>query len=227
MMFFIGISLISGGLAGMTVFFIQTMPLLISASGDLPTNAIILIFGMLFFCLALIVAGIIVTVKGYKKSHQRNVDAALENMKSIQENMSRCPVCGLNLATSCQKCPACKTDIVRNQVQNIVRKRSTFSIPFTEDFPITDGKIRSVLSANGYKEMDKNSEIVWKMGTGMMTAMHFIKIEYTENTVEVSGWIQSGMGDIGGKEMDLKGFMGIIPKKQVLKTIDKIKTAVK
>lgn len=227
MMFFIGISLIVGGLSGLTVFFIRTLPVLASGSGNLSSTVLLITFGMIFFCLACIVAGIILTVVGYKKSHQRNVNATLENMKSIQEQMSRCPVCGLNLAQSCLKCPACKTDIVRSQEANIIKSRTTFTIPFTEDFQITDGKIRSILSADGYKEMDKNGEIVWKMGTGMMTAMHFIKLEYTECAIEVSGWVQTGMGDIGGKEMDLKGFVGIIPKKQVLKTIDKVKAAVK
>ena len=226
-MFFIGISLIAGGLTAFAIFAIRTLPTLASFSGSLPTDVILVTLGLIFFCIACISVGIVLTVVGYRKSHRRNADAKMENLKNLQEQMARCPVCGLNMAVGCHKCPACQTDIVRGQEAGIPQTRTAFTIPFTEAFPITDSKIKSILSGDGYKEMDKNGEIIWKMGTGMMTAMHFIKLEYTENTVVISGWVQSGMGDIGGKEMNLKGFVGIIPKKQVLKTIDKVKAAIR
>lgn len=55
-----------------------------------------------------------------------------------------------------------------------------------------------------------------------MTAMHYIKFEFSDNVLCVSGWVQIGVGSIGGKERDLTGFMAVIPKKSVAKTIAKI-----
>ena len=43
--------------------------------------------------------------------------------------------------------------------------------------------------------------------------------------MRISGWVQIGVGSVGGKERDLKGFVGAIPKKSVLNTIEKIKAA--
>ena len=225
MLFFVGLGLLAGGLSGLAVFFFR-MRNLFGIGKYLDTTGLILLVGVIVFCIACIIAGTIMIIVGYKKSHRRNEAAKAENLKNLMEHMTRCPVCGLNLASACKTCPACGTSIVRNSVAEPSKTRTTFSIPFSEDFLLTDSKIREILTGDGYKEMDKNGEIIWKMGTGMLTAIHFIKLEYTESTAEISGWVQSGMGDIGGKEMNLKGFVAIIPKKQVLKTISKIQAIV-
>ena len=49
--------------------------------------------------------------------------------------------------------------------------------------------MRGVLVADKYKEIDYNGETVWKMGTGLATAMHFIKTEYVGQTLRLYGWV--------------------------------------
>ena len=43
--------------------------------------------------------------------------------------------------------------------------------------------------------------------------------------IQLSAWVQVGIGSVGGGEMDLNGVVGAIPKKQLLKLIEKIKQA--
>ena len=100
-----------------------------------------------------------------------------------------------------------------------------FSIPSYSD--AVDQTIRQILIGDHYREIDYNREVVWKKGTGMMTGMHYIKVEYPNNqTVRLSGWIQIGIGPVGGREHDLNGMAGALPKKSTRKTMEKIQAAV-
>lgn len=82
-----------------------------------------------------------------------------------------------------------------------------------------------ILVEDGYHQIETNGETVWKKGTGALTAMHFIKLQYYPNDFVISGWVQIGLGSTGFKDMDLKGFTGSIPKKSTFKTIQKIRKA--
>lgn len=88
--------------------------------------------------------------------------------------------------------------------------------------------VESYLMQNDFsKLLYNNIEEVWKKGTGMMTAMQYIKPEYNGNTLKLSAWIQQGVGNvIGGKEKDLSGITGTIPKKALKKIIEQIKQIV-
>ena len=68
-------------------------------------------------------------------------------------------------------------------------------------------------------------ENVWKKGTGMLTAMQFIKLEFSQKEFVIYAWVQMGLGDLGGSEMDLTGFVAAIPKKQLINIIEQIKKA--
>ncbi|MBQ3486800.1 MAG: hypothetical protein IJA71_00800 [Clostridia bacterium] len=87
--------------------------------------------------------------------------------------------------------------------------------------------IEQILMSNGYHIHNYSTgEIVWKKGTGLMTAMHYIKVEYYATEIHLYGWVQSGIGDVGLGEMDLSGFVGIIPKQAVSKVLDQIMASV-
>ena len=90
-----------------------------------------------------------------------------------------------------------------------------------------DERLRNVLIAEDYKEIDYNREVVWKKGLGLVTAMQYIKLEYKDGEVIISGWIQMGVGSAGGKEQELSGVFAKIPKKSVLKTIEKIESEIR
>ena len=84
-------------------------------------------------------------------------------------------------------------------------------------------RISNVLTTSGYKNINENNENVWKCGVGFWTAMKYIKIEFAqENTLIVSGWIRS----VGGNDQDLNGFVGALPKKQVMNIIKQIQSLV-
>ena len=85
---------------------------------------------------------------------------------------------------------------------------------------------KNILIQDGYHEIERNGEIVWKKGTGAMTAMHFIKLDYIPGDLLLSGFVQIGVGSVGLDEMDLTGFTGKIPKKSTFKTIQKIRKAI-
>ena len=76
--------------------------------------------------------------------------------------------------------------------------RTTFRIDFHQPPQVVDQIARNILIADDYREIDYNREVVWKKGTGLMTAMHYIKLEYQGNTLVVSGWVQIGIGSVGG-----------------------------
>ena len=104
--------------------------------------------------------------------------------------------------------------------------RTMMEIPFAVDQQTVETAVRGVLVADKYKEIDYNGETVWKMGTGLATAMHFIKTEYAGQTLRLYGWVQIGVGSAGGKERDLTGVVGAIPKKSVKKTMEKIRAVI-
>ena len=104
--------------------------------------------------------------------------------------------------------------------------RTIINVPIPGDPAAADSLIRNILIADGYREIQYNLEIVWKMGTGLATAMHYIKLNYMGSNLELSGWIQAGIGSVGGKEHSLDGMMAVIPKKSVRKTMNKICEAV-
>lgn len=88
--------------------------------------------------------------------------------------------------------------------------------------------VENCLMQNDFKRiLYNNIEEVWRKGTGMMTAMQFIKPEYNSNNLKLSAWIQQGVGNvIGGKEKDLSGITGTIPKKALKNIIEQIKQIV-
>lgn len=104
--------------------------------------------------------------------------------------------------------------------------RTTIKIQYTIPFDKVESIIKNILLQEGYKEINLNNETVWKKGNGLITAMQYIKLEFDNNFISVSGWIQTGIGNIGGNEMDLNGIIGAVPKKSVLKVISKIQNAI-
>ena len=105
--------------------------------------------------------------------------------------------------------------------------RTCVNIPLNNQDPAQlHERIKVILVGDGYHETTYNkNEIVWKKGTGMLTAMHFIKLDYQPNMLIVSGWICSGIGGLTFGEKDLSGVYGAVPKRSVQNTIDKLVAA--
>lgn len=87
--------------------------------------------------------------------------------------------------------------------------------------------VENFLMQNDFKRLLYNNiEEVWRKGTGMMTAMQFIKPEFNGDVLKLSAWVQVGVGNMGGKERDLGGITAAMPKKSLKKIIEQIKQIV-
>ena len=100
--------------------------------------------------------------------------------------------------------------------------RTCVVVPYSIPFPTVKSTIEQILTKEGFKLKDYNGELVYKKGTGFATAMQYLKVDYTESEIYIFGWIQMGLGSIGGKEHDLTGMMAKLPKSNLQKRIDLI-----
>ena len=82
--------------------------------------------------------------------------------------------------------------------------------------------IMKILAYEGYQPVVYKGENVFKKGDGFWTAEEYIKTEYSGDDITISGWVL-----FYGKERELKGFVGCVPKKDCRKSIDKILAVVK
>lgn len=103
--------------------------------------------------------------------------------------------------------------------------RTIINLPLRNSVDESYNTAVNILQANDFKEVSYNGETVWKKGTGLLTAMQYIKIEFTDTTLAVSGWVQAGVGSVGGNEMALNGIVAAVPKKSVMKVIEQIKAS--
>lgn len=104
--------------------------------------------------------------------------------------------------------------------------RTNIKLRYSCDFDTAESKVTGILARNGFKQITiKSGENVWKKGTGIMTAMQYVKTEFSADEVILSAWVQAGLGSVGGSEMDLTGFVAALPKRQLLKVLEEIKQA--
>ncbi len=101
--------------------------------------------------------------------------------------------------------------------------RTTIQVSYTNPEE-TQRSVSELLRKKGYKNIIKNNESIWKCGVGFLTAIKYIKIEFTENnTMLISGWIRP----LGGSEQNLDGVVCIIPKKQVQSVVNELQGVVR
>ncbi len=102
--------------------------------------------------------------------------------------------------------------------------RTQVQIPFQGSLDETRQLVENFLGAQGFQPYPKYGEGVWKKGTGMATAMQYMELVFTPGVLEVSAWVQAGVGSANlGKEMGLDGFVAIVPKRSLKKVIEELK----
>lgn len=91
--------------------------------------------------------------------------------------------------------------------RHIVRFYSPFSPQQVNDFFI------SYMNGEGFKITTRKGESFWKKGVGLLTAPQFIKLTQQNNVYTLEAWLPFAVlpGTYIG-EMDLKGFVGCLPK---------------
>ena len=91
--------------------------------------------------------------------------------------------------------------------RHIVRFYSPFSPQQVNDFFL------SYMNGEEFKLTTKKGESFWKKGMGLLTAPQFIKLTQQNNVYTLEAWLKFALllGVYIG-EMDLKGFVGCLPK---------------
>ncbi len=102
--------------------------------------------------------------------------------------------------------------------------RTQIQIPFQKPLDEARELTEKFLDAQGFHPYPQYGEGVWKKGTGMATAMQYMELAFTPGVLEVSAWVQAGVGSANlGKEMGLDGFVAIVPKRSLKKVIEELK----
>lgn len=105
--------------------------------------------------------------------------------------------------------------------------RTIENIPYRSDFPTIKNRIDSFLSGNGFTLTQiKTGETVWKKGTGLMTAMQFVKVEYGNGNITLSAWVSTGVGNFTANEMSLDGITAVAAKKPLKNLLTQLKTLI-
>ncbi len=78
------------------------------------------------------------------------------------------------------------------------------------------------LKQMGFKYINyKNNQQCYKKGTGMMTAMQFIRLSFDQNAMYIEAWIRMGIGSLYfWREQELNNsFFAAIPKSSLKSTV--------
>lgn len=107
--------------------------------------------------------------------------------------------------------------------------RTFVQVPIYGDPNAVDAAVRACLANEGfhptkYTEMGRD-EVVWKKGTGLASAMKFMKLLYQPNLLVITAWISSGLGPVGLFDMSLDGGYAFVPKKSCMKSVERVAQA--
>lgn len=97
--------------------------------------------------------------------------------------------------------------------------RSVYYVNYDCGQSEAENRASQILIQHGFHAAEQDGLPVWTKGDVKTTGVKGIQIDYGEDRMKISGWIQ---GLIGG-EVQLEGFTSMIPKKAVKKTIEEIK----
>lgn len=97
--------------------------------------------------------------------------------------------------------------------------RSEFIQPYNGDAEKARAVAENYLNMENFKLVDYKGEKVYKLGTGMAQAMQFLTLNYGANEIKIEAWVCAGVASATMKEMNLKGFLGMMPKKLLKKRV--------
>ena len=105
--------------------------------------------------------------------------------------------------------------------------RTFVQMPLYTDPNTVNNALSTMLSGEGFSlthyKASGIDELVWKKGTGLATAMRFIKLEYQPNMLIISGWVCPGMFGLTIAEISLKsGIVAAVPRKSCMKVVQKV-----
>lgn len=99
--------------------------------------------------------------------------------------------------------------------------RTTIKIPFS-DYQQANDAIRGILSGRGFEEHFQEGSLYWQKGVGFFSAPQCMKFNFSETEITIQAWISNF-----GVESDLSGWVGLVPKRQLLEIIQLLKMNIK
>ena len=97
--------------------------------------------------------------------------------------------------------------------------RTQYHVAYNGDVQRAMSVVESYMQREGFKLVDYCGGKVFRLGVGLATAMQFAEVKYGQDIL-IEGWICSGLGKATMSEMELKGFVGCIPKKKLKKRLE-------
>ena len=107
--------------------------------------------------------------------------------------------------------------------KKVKKNRTEYVAPYNCSVERVRFAINAFMVEKEFAPMAYLDEEVYKKGDGWLMARKFIKCTINDdNTVTIEGWIGTGVGNTVATEMNLKGFFGVLPKKQLVKDIEQL-----
>ena len=78
--------------------------------------------------------------------------------------------------------------------------------------------IEQILDSKRYDHVRKDNEDYWKQGVGVTQSPKFIRYYFDQDNVILEGWVSNF-----GKESNLEGFIGALPKNSCRKVLNEIR----
>lgn len=83
--------------------------------------------------------------------------------------------------------------------------------------------VEDYLTKEGFALKNRDGEMVWKKGTGLLTAPKFIKIGFLNGQVHIEAWIKFAiLPGVYAGEMGTTGVFYAVPKASLKKDVDRL-----
>ena len=109
------------------------------------------------------------------------------------------------------------TKVLSGETKAIAGSRFNTFVQYNGDYEQISTSISELLKQEKFKLQDYGDEQVYCQGTGVWTALKFIKFFNFEDGIKIEAFVV-----INGRENDLEGVLGAMPKKALKQTVDKI-----
>ena len=102
--------------------------------------------------------------------------------------------------------------------------RTSITIRVTKDYDVNavQNVFARIVSSNGYKEKIIKGEQCWSKGDGVVLKQQNFGIIFSKTEITLQGW----MGDAITGESNLDGFVAMLPKKKMKKSLEEARSAI-
>ena len=100
----------------------------------------------------------------------------------------------------------------------MARGRSAFELPYTCDKEKARDITIEFMQSHGFKAVTEGTETVWKKGSGLFSAMQYVRTDIMATKIVAQAWVR--MAFFSASTLD--GFIAGAPKRRLKKTINQL-----